>query len=124
MADHALYRFYDRTSQLLYIGITRDPSSRWSQHRGDKPWWLEVRRIEIESLPDRATALKAERLAIQSEMPRYNVVHNRRTPAPPRVHQPLERDQLYELLSQELAELQAERRLARMKQESGTNHGA
>jgi predicted GIY-YIG superfamily endonuclease len=115
MADHALYRFFGQGGQLLYIGITRDPSSRWGQHRGDKPWWFEVQRIEIESLPDRASALKAERLAIQSEKPRYNVVHNRRTSAAPRieVHQPLERDQLYELLSQELAELQAERRLAR-----------
>lgn len=74
--DHALYRFYGHAGQLLYIGITRDPSSRWAQHSSDKQWWHEVQRIAIQAFPDRASARKAERAAIKSEKPHYNITHN------------------------------------------------
>lgn len=73
--DHALYRFYDRAGELLYVGITRDPGARWSRHAADKPWWHQVQRIAIEPMPDRAIALAAERDAIKAENPRYNIVH-------------------------------------------------
>lgn len=72
---HALYRFFDQTGALLYVGITNNPGRRWSQHQGDKPWWHDVARIEMEPHPDRPTVLAAERAAIAAERPRYNVVH-------------------------------------------------
>ncbi len=81
--DHALYRFYDHAGELLYIGITRDPAARWSQHSGDKPWWHRVQRITIQAMPDRASALAAERIAIKAENPRYNVVHREQLAAAP-----------------------------------------
>lgn len=79
MAMHALYRFYDAGGDLLYVGITNNPSRRWGRHAEDKPWWIEVDRIEIERHPDRPSVLIAERDAIKAELPRYNVVH---APAP------------------------------------------
>lgn len=80
---HALYRFFDASGDLLYIGITLNPAGRWKQHREDKPWWEEVADITIETHPDRPSVLEAERKAIIAEHPRYNKTHNTRpTPKP------------------------------------------
>ncbi len=73
---HALYRFYDAAGSLLYIGLTVDPGTRWKTHRREKPWWLDVANISIEHFPDRASVERAERVAIQTERPRYNSTHN------------------------------------------------
>lgn len=73
---HALYRFFDASGDLLYIGITLNPAGRWKQHREDKPWWEEVADITIETYPDRPSVLEAERKAIITERPRYNKTHN------------------------------------------------
>lgn len=78
---HALYRFYSATGELLYVGITLNPSARWKRHRRDKPWWSEVARITLETHPDRPAVLAAERAAIETEHPQHNVVHNGRRPA-------------------------------------------
>lgn len=82
---HALYRFYDTTDQLLYVGITADPGSRWRSHAHEKPWWQHVAKITVETHPDRTTVLEAERAAIVTEKPLHNIVHNRRhtPPTPP-----------------------------------------
>lgn len=82
MSEHALYRFYDHAGELLYIGISRRPATRWAEHSTDKPWWSEVQRIAIQAFPDRKSALRAERAAIKSEKPRYNLIHNRPEPLP------------------------------------------
>jgi len=68
----ALYRLYDAGDQLLYVGITDDPKTRFAQHRDDKPWWPQVAIRDVEWFPDRATAEAQERQAIQAESPRYN----------------------------------------------------
>lgn len=81
---HALYRFYDADGQLLYVGITADPGSRWRKHAHDKPWWHDVANITIETHPTRADVLEAERAAILTEKPRHNIVHNRGTSEQPR----------------------------------------
>jgi predicted GIY-YIG superfamily endonuclease len=81
---HALYRFYDATGALLYIGITADPGSRWRKHAQDKPWWHEVANIVVERHLTRTEVLEAERLAILAEHPRYNIVHNRGSATAPR----------------------------------------
>lgn len=73
---HALYRFFDRTDALLYVGITMDLAGRMSQHRKDKPWWVDVHHISIEHFDNRASVLAAERAAIASEKPLYNAAHN------------------------------------------------
>lgn len=73
---HALYRFYDRADVLLYIGITADLGARIGQHRGEKPWWLEVARVDVEHHPNRTAVLAAERAAIRDEKPVWNDAHN------------------------------------------------
>lgn len=73
---HALYRFYDASGVLLYVGITADPGARFKQHRNDKEWWTEVANIRIEKLPTRIAVLEAERTAIREERPLWNVTHN------------------------------------------------
>jgi predicted GIY-YIG superfamily endonuclease len=72
---HALYRFFDHTGTLLYIGITWDIAVRFPQHTTRKPWWSTVANITIETHPNRPAVLEAERHAIQAEKPLYNVTH-------------------------------------------------
>ncbi len=72
MTHHALYRFYDKHGQLLYVGITNNPGMRWPKHADEKPWWSEVSGITLETYPDRDSVLAAERRAIMVENPRHN----------------------------------------------------
>lgn len=73
----ALYRFYDRSGRLLYIGITMDLGGRWGAHNRDKPWWREVASATVEHYPSREAVLAAEKAAIKAERPVHNVVHNK-----------------------------------------------
>lgn len=81
-APTVLYRFYDAEGTLLYLGITSTLMSRLGAHSGDKAWFRGVASATIEHFPDRASALTAERDAVQAEHPRYNVVHQPK-PKPP-----------------------------------------
>lgn len=74
-----LYRMWDQSGNLLYIGISNNAFTRFSQHEKAKPWINEVARWERDRFDDRESALKAEREAIKKERPKYNVVHNRST---------------------------------------------
>lgn len=71
----ALYRFYNSSDQLLYVGIAADPKERWAQHAADKTWWAEVIRRDVEWIPSRAAAEIAERDAIAAEKPQHNSRH-------------------------------------------------
>ena len=72
-----LYRMYNADDQLLYVGITQQQVVRFHQHAREKLWWPEVTQIWVEHYPDRPSVIEAERLAIQTERPRYNIVGNR-----------------------------------------------
>jgi hypothetical protein len=76
-----LYRFYDADATLLYVGITSGLVDRFEAHMKGKEWWRDVRNIVIERHETRADALHAERHAIQSEGPVYNVQHGTAPPA-------------------------------------------
>lgn len=83
---NVLYRMYDADGVLLYIGITTNLEDRLADHRGFKGWWREVSTIKLEHFPTRSSAEDAERLAIETEVPRWNVRHGvspaeRSTPA-------------------------------------------
>jgi prevent-host-death family protein len=71
-APTALYRLYDDAEQLIYVGISTQPETRWMQHATDKPWWPMVRRKEVEWHPGRSQAEQAERTAVRTEEPLYN----------------------------------------------------
>lgn len=67
----AVYRLYDASGVLLYIGSAYDPEHRLKQHRG-KPWWSRVARIIEEWHPDRGAAYAAETSLIKAESPEFN----------------------------------------------------
>jgi hypothetical protein len=69
----ALYRHYDAEGNLLYVGISLSPISRTSQHAQTAEWFNDVARIDIEWHGDRKSAVDAERAAIRSEDPAFNV---------------------------------------------------
>lgn len=73
---HALYRFFDHTDVLLYVGITADLSARMKNHAKGKPWWTQIANITVEHFATRQEALDAEKKAIREEKPLHNDQHN------------------------------------------------
>jgi hypothetical protein len=71
-----LYRAYDQDGTLLYVGIADDWLRRWREHRKTSAWFAEVGSVKVEGYPDRTSALLAERDAIKSERPKFNISHN------------------------------------------------
>lgn len=73
----ALYRFFDAADRLLYVGITNDPPTRFSQHARDKAltWWPAAARHEVTWLDSRELAADAEIVAIKTEGPLHNLSH-------------------------------------------------
>lgn len=73
---HYLYRLFDGTDSLLYVGVTRSVQHRRYQHAHTQPWWAEVARHTAEEYPNRYSALMAEQEAIKLEEPKYNIRHS------------------------------------------------
>jgi predicted GIY-YIG superfamily endonuclease len=71
----ALYRVFDVSGKLLYVGISQNPDVRLGQHSQTKPWWVAVAERKIEWHETRAEAAAAEKVAIKSEMPHWNINH-------------------------------------------------
>lgn len=76
--SHDLYRFYDTDHRLLYVGISLNAAQRASQHKAEKSWWSDVRRMEVQPLGfvTRSEAERLEREAIRNERPLHNITHN------------------------------------------------
>jgi predicted GIY-YIG superfamily endonuclease len=72
MEKTALYRFYDRDNNLLYVGISKDWLFRLETHKKDKSWIQEVANVKIAWYTTRINAELAERSAIRWESPKYN----------------------------------------------------
>jgi hypothetical protein len=74
---HALYRLYDKTGVLLYLGCSMVPFHRIWNHLVGQPWRFEIVRIELEWRSDWLAGRQAEMAAINIEVPRYNkLIHN------------------------------------------------
>lgn len=69
----AVYRLYDRTDALIYVGITNNPASRWPMHAADKPWWDDVTLREVEWFETRREAENVEAQVISSVRPLWNI---------------------------------------------------
>jgi hypothetical protein len=71
-----LYRHFDGNGTLLYVGISSSTIARLSQHQRTAHWFDQVTNVSVQKFPTRKDALEAEKLAIQTECPLYNKVHN------------------------------------------------
>lgn len=73
-----LYRHFDASGTLLYVGISLGVMHRLAQHMSGSPWTADIARVEVMRFETRAEALRAEREAIQIEKPLHNIVHSRK----------------------------------------------
>jgi hypothetical protein len=71
-----LYRHYDPTGDLLYVGISLDNLKRQYEHSREAAWRSMIFQIIVEPFATREEALEAEEQAIRTEFPKYNVTHN------------------------------------------------
>ena len=71
-----LYRHYDKDNNLLYVGISLNPVIRLMQHRVGSGWYEDIQNITIERFDTEQQARDAERDAIQTENPKYNIQRN------------------------------------------------
>ena len=70
---HCLYRHFDSNGILLYVGISLNSAYRQEQHRKNSAWFYSIARIEVERFASRDEASAAERAAIKSEFPLFNL---------------------------------------------------
>ncbi len=73
---HIVYRCYDASGWLLYIGLTNSLTQRKWHHRQNSFWWPQLFWMTTEEHPDRESGTYAERMAILNEDPLYNVVRH------------------------------------------------
>lgn len=70
-----VYRIYDDTDRLIYIGASRALPGRLNVHRQLSWWFGLIARIETDEHPTIEAAYAAEMVAIQEEQPAFNVRH-------------------------------------------------
>lgn len=70
----SLYRFFSRSNELLYIGITNRIPRRLDEHGDDKPWYLEVN----DRFPEFAKALAWTPSPLQPTCPLASILRSRR----------------------------------------------
>lgn len=69
----AVYRIYDGSGSLLYVGMGNNPMNRWSSHAARHAWWAEAASFRVEWYATREEAQAVEKRAIQSEDPKHNI---------------------------------------------------
>lgn len=70
-ARTALYRHFNSSGDLLYVGISACAMKRIAEHKNSS-WVLDIARIELQYFEERGAAREAEKQAIKSEMPLFN----------------------------------------------------
>jgi predicted GIY-YIG superfamily endonuclease len=68
-----LYRHFDEEHNLLYVGISLSTFARLSQHKEHSAWFKKIKSVEIENFDTREGAMAAERKAICTEDPMFNI---------------------------------------------------
>ncbi|MGH3489481.1 MAG: GIY-YIG nuclease family protein [Actinopolymorphaceae bacterium] len=69
-----VYRAYDDSGVLLYVGVTGKPDARRDQHARTAPWYRLADRFTEAVYPSRSDAAVAELDAIRDERPIYNEI--------------------------------------------------
>lgn len=79
-----LYRHFDISGKLLYIGSSLNWIARLKGHKQSR-WFGRIAKVTVEMFPDHRAALDAEREAIKRELPEFNTQHHPiQKPRPPR----------------------------------------
>jgi excinuclease UvrABC nuclease subunit len=71
-----LYRHYNTTGILLYVGISISAIKRLSEHAVQSRWFNQIAVIKIEKFETRKEAQLAEKQAIERENPLFNIKMN------------------------------------------------
>lgn len=69
---NCVYRHFDASGTLLYVGVSLCAVTRLSGHREHSGWFQEIARVTVEWFDSRELALEAERKAIRAEKPKHN----------------------------------------------------
>lgn len=78
MTGAYVYTLWGSDSVPLYVGCAKDLWGRMAQHRRIRPWWADVKRIELAWYADRGEALGVEAHRIFAMRPRFNIAYNPR----------------------------------------------
>lgn len=73
MSGGTVYRAFDATGRLLYVGCTADVEARLRAHTDGSPWFLFHADVTLEHFDSYDDALEAEAFAILTEHPRWNM---------------------------------------------------
>jgi predicted GIY-YIG superfamily endonuclease len=76
-SQNSVYRLYDSSDRLLYVGLSCDVARRLQQHKKTKSWWSDVALIKIKVFDDSEVMKIAEQEAIRLESPLHNSVRFR-----------------------------------------------
>jgi predicted GIY-YIG superfamily endonuclease len=68
----AVYRTWDFSGALLYVGMTHRLKARLREHRAWSRWWPDVADVTLEMCENRWAAEAVEAAAIIAEKPRHN----------------------------------------------------
>lgn len=74
-APRVLYRIFNSSDQLLYVGATTNPALRFKDHSLHKRWWRQAAKITLEHFDSVEELNAAEVWAIQTEKPHHNRIH-------------------------------------------------
>lgn len=69
-----LYRHYDESGDLLYVGISLGAVGRLQYHRKKSGWFEEIAKVTIEKFESAEAARAAEAEAIRAENPKHNIL--------------------------------------------------
>lgn len=74
--ETSVYRYYDKSGFLIYVGITGRGTGRNAQHNRNAQWWPFVARQEVEHYATRHVAHTREKSLIREFRPPFNIQHN------------------------------------------------
>ena len=88
MTKTYLYRLYNSSDELLYVGITRDLFSRLSTHRVVQSWWSSVDYYSVKEFKNREEAASMESFLIATAQPEHNKIPGVKPKTPETLSEP------------------------------------
>jgi predicted GIY-YIG superfamily endonuclease len=69
---HLVYRHFDSSGNLLYIGMSSSIATRQRDHKHKSLWFSQIAEWTLEEFDTRDAAMAAEKAAIEAERPLHN----------------------------------------------------